>query len=77
MKVTATPFGSHQDKTVSMFTLTNDSGMTVEILELGGIIRSLSVPDKNGEPHSCVVPGLHVGGGLPNCLRRVSMRPKM
>lgn len=54
MKVTATPFGSHQDKTVSMFTLTNDSGMTVEILELGGIIRSLLVPDKNGEPHSCV-----------------------
>lgn len=54
MKVTATPFGEHLGKTVSCYTLTNDAGMSVEILELGGIIRNLTVPDNTGAAHSCV-----------------------
>ncbi|WP_414829369.1 aldose epimerase family protein [Alteromonas sp. H39] len=54
MKVAVTPFGEYEGNTVSCYTLTNDAGMTVEILELGGIIRALSVPDSTGSPHQCV-----------------------
>ncbi len=33
---------------VGLYTLTNQSGAFVEIIELGGAIRSIVVPDKNG-----------------------------
>ena len=42
------PFGKADQKVVSLYTLTNTSGMTVKITNYGGIITSILVPDKTG-----------------------------
>lgn len=44
------PFGQLPDgRAVSVFTLTNKSGMTVRILDFGGIITEIHVPDRQGD----------------------------
>lgn len=44
------PFGVTPDgQQVSIFTLTNDNGVEARVINLGGIIVSLKVPDRNGE----------------------------
>ena len=49
MSITSRPYGSLPDGTgVNLFTLTNKNGLKTEILNYGGIIVSLYVPDKNG-----------------------------
>lgn len=40
---------------VNSFTLKNDKGMEVEIIELGAIVKSIKVPDKNGETADVVL----------------------
>lgn len=40
---------------VSCWTLTNDNGLQVEVLDYGVIIRSVLVPDKNGNPVDVVL----------------------
>jgi aldose 1-epimerase len=47
--VTEQPYGTADGEEVTLFTLTNSSGMTVEIMNYGGIIQSIWVPDRNGE----------------------------
>jgi aldose 1-epimerase len=47
--VTEQPYGTADGEEVTLFTLTNGSGMTVEIMNYGGIIQSIMVPDRNGE----------------------------
>ncbi len=42
-------FGQIKDKTVYAFTLENDSGMKAEILNYGGVLRTLFVPDRQGK----------------------------
>ena len=42
------PFGMVDGQPVDRFTLTSASGMTVQILSYGGIIQSVSVPDRAG-----------------------------
>ncbi len=44
----ASDFGSVDGQTVALFTLTNDSGAKVGIIEYGGIVVSLEVPDRDG-----------------------------
>ena len=47
--VSVSPFGKLQDGSpVSMYTLTNAKGATMKVINYGGIIVSLEVPDKNG-----------------------------
>jgi aldose 1-epimerase len=41
-------WGREGDKTVFLYTLTNKNGMEVKISNFGGIITSVTVPDKNG-----------------------------
>ncbi len=49
MSITSKPFGQTADgKQVDIFTLTNNNGLVAEIINYGGIVTSLSVPDKNG-----------------------------
>lgn len=43
------PYGKMPDgKLVSVFTLTNATGMTMRVINYGGIITSLTMPDRNG-----------------------------
>lgn len=52
-----TAFGTLADgRTVEEHTLTNAAGMRVSFLNLGGIIRTVHVPDRNGA-YADVVPG--------------------
>ncbi|MFM2623667.1 aldose epimerase family protein [Vibrio owensii] len=49
MKIERFPFGTFYNQGVSRVVLSNENGMSVSILELGGIISSLLVPDEQGE----------------------------
>jgi aldose 1-epimerase len=50
MNISRKHFGITKDgKTVYLYTLSNDNGMTVKITNYGGIITDIIVPDKNGE----------------------------
>lgn len=56
MNVTKEPFGQVNDSTpVSLYTLTNDKGITMKVTNYGGIITSLIVPDKDGNPGDIVL----------------------
>jgi aldose 1-epimerase len=48
-KTTVATFGKMPDGTsVSVYTLTNSQGMTMKVINYGGIITSLTAPDRNG-----------------------------
>ena len=47
--LTKAPFGIYDNQPVTEYTLTNESGMLVSILNYGGTVTKLMVPDKNGE----------------------------
>jgi len=47
--VTQKPFGTKDGKAVTLYTLTNSHGAQVSILNYGGIVQSLRVPDKRGD----------------------------
>lgn len=56
MLITQQPFGTLADGTaVTCWTLTNDRGMTVQVLDYGATIRSLVVPDRTGRPVDVVL----------------------
>ena len=49
-------FGKTADgRTVDLFTLTNNRGMRVAITNYGGIVVSIVVPDRNGQPADVVL----------------------
>jgi aldose 1-epimerase len=48
LTVTQEPFGTLNGKDVVKYTLSNRRGMSVAILNYGGIIQSLTVPDRRG-----------------------------
>jgi aldose 1-epimerase len=50
LTVTQAPFGMLGTKAVVKYTLSNKKGMSVAILNYGGIIQSLTVPDRRGHP---------------------------
>lgn len=47
-KLTQAPFGEASGATVTQYTLTNSNGMEVAIINYGGTITSIRVPDKSG-----------------------------
>lgn len=50
MAIDKKPFGKTPDgKAVTMYTLTNDAGNTVELIDYGAIVVSINVPDKSGK----------------------------
>ncbi|HOW31149.1 MAG TPA: aldose epimerase family protein [Bacteroidales bacterium] len=56
MNITKESFGTINGSVpVSLFTLTNDKGITMKVTNYGGIITSLIVPDKNGKPGDIVL----------------------
>jgi aldose 1-epimerase len=49
--ITVAPFGELKDGTsISLYTMTNGKGVTMKVMNYGGIITSLHVPDKDGKP---------------------------
>jgi aldose 1-epimerase len=46
--ITETSFGTYDNQPVTEYTLTNSQGMQASILNYGGIVTKLIVPDKNG-----------------------------
>lgn len=48
-------WGEDGDKAVYLYTLTNKNGMEVKISNFGGIITSITVPDKNGVMENVVL----------------------
>ena len=66
-------FKSEAGRDVEAYTLTNKSGASVKILDLGGIVAALNVPDRNGKLADCVcgfadVNGYLTGGGYHGSL---------
>lgn len=56
MKINQTIFGTtQQDETIYAIQLVNDKGMTVTVLNYGGIITEIGVPDKNGLAENIVL----------------------
>src|SRR5262245_29065911 len=56
MNISKQPFGHTQAGTpVELYTLVNDNGMEVKITNYGGIIVSIRVPDRKGEPGDVVL----------------------
>ena len=50
MSITAKPYGKDQHGTpVTEYTLTNTKGAYVSILDYGGIITRIAVPDRDGK----------------------------
>lgn len=50
MAITTRAFGTTQDgQNVTMYTLTNHSGASVSMLDLGAIVTNILVPDKSGK----------------------------
>lgn len=54
MKINVSTFGEVSGKAVNAFTLSNDNGMSVTLLNYGGIIKELYFPNAKGELISCV-----------------------
>ena len=56
LAITRDHFGQLKNKTaVKTYTLTNRQGITVEVLNYGGIIRRLILPDRLGKFENCVL----------------------
>ncbi len=50
MSIVSKPFGTTvRGENVTMFTMTNKGGASVSVIELGAIVTSIIVPDKNGK----------------------------
>jgi len=49
MAITREDWGMSDNKKVNLFTLTNKNNMTVKIIDYGGIITEIIIPDKNGK----------------------------
>src|SRR5690606_41761863 len=54
--VAISPFGKLADGTeISMYTLSNGNGVTMKVINYGGIIVSVEVPSKDGKPTDVVL----------------------
>lgn len=62
--VSAVPFGEIGGQPVSLFTLTNTSGVEVKVTNYGGIITHLRVPDEDGVVEDVVLGYDSLGGYL-------------
>ena len=66
LQIMKKPFGKADQKQVFIFTLTNSAGMEVKITNYGGIITSITMPDKNGHSGDVVLGYDSLGGYIAN-----------
>ena len=56
MMISQRAFGTLSDGTqIACWTMTNENGLQAEILDYGAAVRSIVVPDKNGNPVDVVL----------------------
>jgi aldose 1-epimerase len=60
------PFGTHDGRPVTLFTLTNAHGVEVRAMNYGGIIVSIRVPDRKGQLADIVLGHDTAEGYMPN-----------
>jgi aldose 1-epimerase len=60
------PFGTHDGRPISLFTLTNSHGVEVRAMNYGGIILSIRVPDRAGKFADIVLGHETYEGYVPN-----------
>ncbi|THB74897.1 MAG: galactose mutarotase [Desulfobulbaceae bacterium] len=48
VRLTKKDFGSIEDRAIEKFTITNDKGLVLSLINLGGIITSIRTPDRQG-----------------------------
>ena len=60
------PFGTHDGRPITLYTLTNSHGMEVRAMNYGGIIVSIRVPDRKGQLADVVLGHDDLKGYEPN-----------
>jgi len=60
------PFGTHDGRPITLYTLTNSHGMEVRAMNYGGIILSIRVPDRKGQLADVVLGHDALEGYTPN-----------
>jgi len=60
------PFGAHDGKPITLYTLTNSHGIEVRAMNYGGILVSIRVPDRKGEFADVVLGHDSLQGYEPN-----------
>ncbi|MGW4525527.1 aldose epimerase family protein [Amycolatopsis sp. NPDC004378] len=72
-EVTREPFGRVDGTDVHRYTLSRPGGLTVRVLDYGGVVQSLEAPDRTGRAANVVLgyPGLdgYVAGNQPGAAR--------
>jgi aldose 1-epimerase len=65
-KVKTQPFGTHDGRPITLYTLTNSHGVEVRAMNYGGIIVSIRVPDRKGQLADVVLGHDTLEGYTPN-----------
>lgn len=60
------PFGTRDGRPVNLYTLTNSHGVEVRVMNYGGIILSIRVPDRKGQLADIVLGHETMEGYIPN-----------
>jgi aldose 1-epimerase len=60
------PFGTHDGRPITLYTLTNSQGVEVRAMNYGGIIVSLRVPDRKGQVADIALGHDTLEGYIPN-----------
>lgn len=75
MSISTKPFGQLPDgQAVTQYTMTNARGASVSVIDYGGIVTSILVPDKNGHLDDVALGFDHLGGYLADhgCMATLS-----
>ena len=60
------PFGTRDGRPVNLYTLTNSHGIEIRVMNYGGIILSIRVPDRKGQLADIVLGHETMEGYIPN-----------
>src|SRR5208282_3820473 len=60
------PFGTHDGRPITLYTLTNSHGVEIRAMNYGGIILSVRVPDRKGQLGDIVLGHETLEGYVPN-----------
>ncbi len=64
--VTTQAFGTHNGRSITLYTLKNSHGLEIEAMNYGGIIAAIRVPDRNGKMADVVLGHERMDDYVPN-----------